>query len=273
MASKKTMRTKEALTALGVGESTLTQEETRSFDEQGFVVLQNAVSPEQLDGMSRKFEKLMAQEGYDNGRIRYNEEESIADIILKQFNKDSSHHTSGEMNEVLNLVNEGDVFDITYIQPKLLAAVRHALGEDLKVSQVTAREVLPQTGAPDEHTGHEGAFHPDAFIVNCLWLLDDFNETNGALSVVVGSHHKNSQPSPDDRGLPVVNLNAPAGSVIVLNGKLWRTDNTNRSDQNKRMILVNFIARSQPQHTDQKTYIRISTYNRISDAAKYLLDL
>jgi ectoine hydroxylase-related dioxygenase (phytanoyl-CoA dioxygenase family) len=272
MGSEKTMGTNEALKALGVEETTLSQEETRSLDEKGYLVLHNVLSPEQLDGLSRKFEKLMAQEGYDNGRIRYDEEESIADIILKQFNKDSSHHTSGEINEVLNLVNEGAVFDITYLEPKLLAAVRHVIGEDMKVSQVTAREAVPQAGANDEHTGHEGEFHPDTIIVNCLWLLDDINETNGALSVVVGSHNKN-QPSPSEQGLPKVVLNAPAGSVIVLNGNLRRSDHTNRSDRNKRMILVNFITRSQPQHTDQKTYIRISTYNRLSDAAKYLLDL
>jgi ectoine hydroxylase-related dioxygenase (phytanoyl-CoA dioxygenase family) len=241
---------------------TLLDEEMAFFDENGYLIIQNAAAKEWLDELRKRFERVMLEQGYERGREIQKEINNIADVIYAQFNHSGSHHESKVINEVWNLVNEGDVFDGVYTHEKVLAPVKHILGNEMKVSHVTAREVLPSGGVPELETGPES--NSDS-LVNCLLILDDYNEQNGALTVIPGSHKHNGSGE-----LP---LYASAGSVVLLNGKLKRKEPVNNSERNKRMICTDYVQRNQPQHLDQSEYVLMKTYNRISDTAKYLLDV
>ncbi|NRF96327.1 hypothetical protein HQN89_36905, partial [Paenibacillus frigoriresistens] len=106
------------------------------LEEKGYTVFQKQISTEQLARLQKKFEKLMYQQGYHTGRNMDNDEGSIADIILMQFQTDH-HHSSETINEVGNLVNEGELFDQLYTYPELLSGLTQIMGTDFKLSELT----------------------------------------------------------------------------------------------------------------------------------------
>ena len=68
-------------------------------------------------------------------------------------------------------------------------------------------------------------------------------------------------------------LEAPAGTVVVFNSHVWHGGTINQTDQPRRAIHSYFCARDQPQQTAQKKLIRQDTLDRISDEARWLLDV
>jgi ectoine hydroxylase-related dioxygenase (phytanoyl-CoA dioxygenase family) len=111
-----------------------------------------------------------------------------------------------------------------------------------------------------------------------MWCLDDFTELNGATRCVPGSHRSGRSPA-DDLGDPTkdhpdqILLTAPAGSVIIFNAHLWHGATLNTTDQRRRGMTMSYARRDEPQQLDQKAYIRKAVYDRLSPAARYLLDV
>jgi hypothetical protein len=63
--------------------------------------------------------------------------------------------------------------------------------------------------------------------VNIAWCIDDFTRENGATVYAPGSHLSDAEPkvAPGD----LVPLEAPAGSMVVMEGRLWHTNGVNRN--------------------------------------------
>lgn len=70
--------------------------------------------------------------------------------------------------------------------------------------------------------------------VNVAWFLDDFTEENGATCVVPGSHLLNRAPGPDDQGADTVPLEGPAGTMAVVDGRIWHKTGFNRTTDGRR---------------------------------------
>jgi len=62
------MDTKEALTALGVTENTLTQTEKDQLDRDGYLPLANILSAEQIAQINKRTYEMIAEEGQDAGK-------------------------------------------------------------------------------------------------------------------------------------------------------------------------------------------------------------
>jgi ectoine hydroxylase-related dioxygenase (phytanoyl-CoA dioxygenase family) len=63
--------------------------------------------------------------------------------------------------------------------------------------------------------------------VNIAWCVDDFTLENGATCYVPGSHHWNGQGMGQDMRDKLVPLEAPAGSAIIMEGRLLHTNGVN----------------------------------------------
>jgi ectoine hydroxylase-related dioxygenase (phytanoyl-CoA dioxygenase family) len=68
-------------------------------------------------------------------------------------------------------------------------------------------------------------------------------------------------------------LIAPKGTVGFFNSHVWHGGTLNKSQGNRMAIHCSFVGRDCEQQTVQKDYLRKSTFDRISNAAKYLLDV
>lgn len=252
------MKVQEALEILGVRDDTLTDAERSALDRDGFLRLDGILTQEQIDTMRSRIEELQNAEGIEAGK---------------------EVHQEAGADRLANLVNKGDIFEICFTHPRVLAAIAHVLGGDLKLSSLNSRAALPGQGLQALHADWGGAVAPDAYqVCNSIWLLDDFTEENGATRLVPGTHRighvpGDLMPDPAATHPDQTLLIAPAGSVAIFNSHTWHGGTLNRSAQPRRAIHSYFCRREQPQQLNQRTYITPTTYNRLSEAARVLLDV
>lgn len=248
----------EALAALGVTEDTLTSEEKRSLDERGYVLFPNVIGDEWLAKLRNVYEELMEKEGANAGK--------------------EVHQETGT-RRLADLVNKSEAFDGVYTHPKLLAAVRHVLRREFKLSSLNGRDAIPGEGHQGLHGDwYERRTDEPFHVVNSLWMLDDFTPENGATRIVPGSHLLPGGPrdymgDPSDAHSDEIVVSAPAGTVCVFNAHTWHGGTLNRSNRTRRAFHCYFTGREHPQQLNQKEYIRKTTYDRISPAARYILDV
>lgn len=260
MTAPKITSIEQALSALGVTETTLSTDEKQMLDEQGYVIFHNFIEPDLLDKMRNRFEEIVEHERNTSAFVFGGDERGV--------------------RRLSDLVNKGEVWDICWTHPKMLAAAHHVLKRDFKLNSVNARDALPGDG-------HQ-ALHADTFPrqredepfhgINTLWLLDDFVPDNGATRLVpkthwllgkVSDYMSNPLDSHPDEIIPVLK----AGSVIAYNFNLWHGGTQNRTKLLRRVLHPSFIAREYKQQYNQREFLKKSTYDRLSPAARYILDV
>ena len=252
------MNSREALTVLGVTEQTLSQEEKDKLDRDGYLPLPNILSAEQIARITKRTDELSAIEGADAGK--------------------EVHQEAGTIR-LSDLVNKDPIFEICFTHPRVLAGIDHVLGGDVKLSSLNFRAALPGFGLQGLHADWSGAVEPgDYYVCNSIWLLDEFTESNGATRLVPGSNRSGkmardvmadpTQPQPGE-----ILVTAPAGTVVIFNSHTWHGGTLNRTDRPRRAMHSYFTRRDQTQQLDQKAYIRPETYQRLSPAARFILDV
>lgn len=252
------MLLQEALLSLGVTEQTLSAEEKAKLDRDGFLPLPNILSPQQIAQITKRTDELIALEGDDAGKEVHQE---VGTIRLS------------------DLVNKDPIFEICFTHPRVLAAISHVLGGNLKLSSLNFRAALPGSGLQGLHADWGGAVAPDDYYVcNSIWLLDDFTESNGATRIVPGSQRsgkvpRDVMPDPAQSHPDEILLTAPAGTVVIFNSHTWHGGTLNRTEQPRRALHSYFTRRDQKQQLDQKAFIRPETHQRLSPAARFILDV
>lgn len=256
----------EALTQLGVSAGLLSPGEKNFLDQNGYLNLGKILSDEQLHAIRNKIQELLEREGENAG----------SELIDSPYIR---HPKESGADRLADLVNKGAEFDIFYTHPKVLAAISHVLGADIKLSSLNYRAAKPGAGLQKLHVDwHEAVTPGDYKVCNSIWLLDDFYRENGATRVVPGSHLNSSLPQDvlDDPLAPhpeEVIIKAPAGSVVIFNSHVWHGGTTNQTSSARRAIHSYFCRRDQPQQVDQKRYIRKETLERLPEGAIDILGL
>ena len=261
------MDIKQALQELNVTENTLTLEQKQFLDQNGYLILPNILSPSRIAAIVERLQQLEAIEGDDAGK--------------------EVHQEAGTIR-LSDLVNKDPMFEICFTQPQVLAGIAHVLENDLKLSSLNSRAALPGHGLQALHMdlgqnakrrpaiseGSDGQY----VVCNSIWLLSDFTSHNGPTRLVPGSQLRGQNPRevladpmaphPDE-----IYLTAPAGTVVVFNSHTWHGGTLNTSDSPRRALHSYFCRRDLPQQLDQRQYIRGETYERLSQAARCILDV
>lgn len=182
---------------------------------------------------------------------------------------------------VLFLLNKGQVFRDMALNPALHGVVSHVLGERYLLSSCVGHLAHPG-GITDFHTDQwwmpKPGQRPGEFtrkknrgrwnveqsgkrldaisppvVCNSMLMLDDFTESNGATLLVPGSHRRGREPDNETDGsedwIPVV---APAGTVLVFEGRIWHSTGVNTTQESRVGIAVNFCG---PQFRPQENYL------------------
>ncbi len=267
-----TIKMEEALSWLGATNDILTEDERRRLDEDGFLVWPGLIEPRWLSELRDRFDELLAAEGELAG---------------------TEVHQEPGTRRLSDLMNKGSVFDGCYIHPKVLAAVHHILKAPFKVSAMNGREPIMGGGFQAWHEDWNEAFFDSPeqnqwdgdyrnpqdpfYVAISLWMLDDFTPDNGPTRVVPGSHHWRAPQfemanRTTDHPAQVL-LTGSAGTVVVMNSHLWHGGTNNQSGARRRVLHPYYVTRQFPQQEDQRQYIRRDTYERISPAARFLLDV
>ena len=248
----------EALSALGVRDDTLTPAEKEQLDRDGFLPLPGVLGTAQINALRGRTRALSLQEGADAG---------------------NEVHQEAGTDRLSDLVNKDPLFDVCFTHPRVLAAVAHVLGGDLKLSSLNSRAALPGEGLQALHRDGGPPPAPGVYdVCNSIWLLDDFTPQNGPTRLVPGTHRSGEAPSdaladPSAPHPDEVLLLAPAGTVAVFNSHVWHGGTRSGGGSPRRALHSFFTRRGLPQQLDQRKYLRPETAARLSEAARVILDV
>lgn len=100
---------------------------------------------------------------------------------------------------------------------------------------------------PPKSTNFASRIHVDSprtvpgypFNMGVIWTLSDYNEKNGALQVLPGSHTRAEEPSAEEFNKLKVNVFCKAGSLIVFNARLYHRTTSNQSNNWRHAMTMN----------------------------------
>lgn len=233
--------------------------EKKQLDEAGYLVLEDFMGRELLDGLRRQVEEVFAAEGERAG-CEFKQEPGC--------------------RRLANLVDKGEIFRHAISLPRLLECVGHVLRPSFKLSSLNVRSVEPfSDDAQPLHA--DMAALPDEggyWVCNSVWMLDDFTLENGAIRVVPGSHRWGKLPQdvltdpraqhPEERL-----LTGKAGTVVVMNAHAWHGGTANRTAAPRTAMHAFFCRFDKPQQQYQKKLLRPEVQQRLSPELRRLLAL
>jgi ectoine hydroxylase-related dioxygenase (phytanoyl-CoA dioxygenase family) len=154
--------------------------------------------------------------------------------------------TDTRNRRVFHLFNLDPVFVDLIQRPDALQFVRQTLGESFLISNFSANITAPGSGRMALHADQGYVLPPwpdQPLACNVAWVLDDFTEENGGTRYVPGSHRRGRGPAPDEQ-VATVPVLAPAGSLLVMDGRLWHQTGDNRSrDQHRAALFGYYVMR------------------------------
>lgn len=268
------MYTKQALRGLGMS-GELTAEQKRQFDEVGYFVVENVLSPAECRAMADEFERIYADEKGQGGH---------------------EVHVEPGARRISNIFNKTTAFDRCLELPCVLAASHHLLGE-IKLHGANARDPVQGYGQQQLHTDVPKLFADDWWVLNAVVLFDDMTLDNGPTRVVPGSHRWapinvpvvnqgewEPQPLPPEEQARVpadldapypgeVHMTAPAGSVAIMNSSLWHSGTRKNGAAPRRLLHLTYTRRDLPQQLVQLDYLTPALYERMSPEQRYLMEI
>ena len=226
------------------------------IDRFGYALLANALSAPELKRLRARLEEVAAAERADGVAAVYDDDES----------------------QMINVfVNKGRPFVDLIEHPKTLPLIAHILGEHFLLSNAAALIKGPGGAAQVVHSDQTYVPEPWTYaaVGNVIWMADDFTEANGATRVVPGSHMRQTNPPGGDytkgfdpyepvsispEGQPpevfaeTVPVEAPAGTALVFEGRLWHCGGANTTKDEYRHGAVTYYCR--PFLRQQENFVR-----------------
>ena len=184
------------------------------------------IIPDVLSGPSLERARHALYRAADEDRSRGRE---------RKFSLDYGHDETNQ--RVWNCLGRDPVFEDMAEHPMAMAFVKAVLGWPALLGNISANITGPGGGEMVLHA--DQIFVPEPWSeapqgMNVAWCLDDFTEANGATRIVPGSHRLNRAPRSDEAGVATVPLEAPAGSIVVFESRVWHKTGFNRTPDQRR---------------------------------------
>lgn len=237
----------------------LTTEETRALDEDGFLILDGFIDQDLLAALRQRVEELFSTEG---------------DLAGSEFKQEPG------CRRLANLADKGEIFRQIIVLPRLLQYIRHVLGPEIKLSSLNVRSVNPHWDRAQPLHADMGATADERgyWVCNSVWMLDDFTADNGAIRMIPGSHRWGRLPQEvlEDPVAPhpeEILLTGKKGTVVIMNAHIWHGGMPNRTASSRTALHAFFARRDKPQQQYQKKLLRPEVQQALSPALRHLLAL
>ena len=179
------------------------------FDEHGFIVLERQLDRALCSALLRE-----VISSFSAGRP--------SRVLATPFRA----HYPMPMNDVVENVIRGTVTSVY----ELLDA---ALPRDRRLVELSSITVFPGAESQPLHRDEMGEGKQ---VISIFINLSDTHESTGALNVYPGSHKTTQTPDEAERSADGVALALPAGSVVIMNGKLLHRGLANTSPDRIRPV-------------------------------------
>jgi len=192
--------------------------------EHGICALTGVLDPETLRAVSDAFDHAA-------------DDDQQRDLELPGFPLDLDDSNQ----RVWNLLGRSPAFWDLAEHPIAMRLVKSLLGWPMLLGNISGNVTSPG--------GAAGAVHADQIFVpqpwpakpqggNATWCIDDFTADNGATSFVPDSHLANGPP-PRDGSAIAIPYEAPAGSLVVFESRLWHCTGANTTaDERRRAVFA-----------------------------------
>ncbi|MCR8631808.1 phytanoyl-CoA dioxygenase family protein [Paenibacillus radicis (ex Xue et al. 2023)] len=200
----------------------------KEFNEQGYLLLRNVLTPEKVDRLNEAIDEVIEQEP-----------ESLAHNIYNSVERHA---------EIASLIDE----------PTLLPLMVNLLGFNIQlhISHLTIRKPNPQDVATESHSfinWHQDGPHPQFprihditsnYYIKTCYILSDMSEPNrGNTKIIPGSHNKPFTPDKQDVRDSVsgeVQVCGKPGDVFVFAQNLWHAGAPNHSSFTRRQLFLGY---------------------------------
>ncbi|MFZ6658969.1 phytanoyl-CoA dioxygenase family protein [Undibacterium sp. TJN19] len=252
------------------------------LDTHGFCLIDGALAAADIEtAKSRLIEQALAEQ--ERG-LAFRDGGRNQDHLDKKglFKATAFDEKDGGVNQRLfMLINKGKIFRDLVIHPLIDTLVGHVLGDDFLLSTLSANIVrsgstrmglhtdqwwMPQPSSANPQHRRVSAItrHPaPEFIapdknlgiappvtVTAVWMLTDFTQKNGATEMVPGTHLSGAYPEKENQErYQTIQPEAPAGTLIVFDGRLWHGNGANIGAPDRIGVLATFCA---PQFRQQE---------------------
>lgn len=147
---------------------------------------------------------------------------------------------------VFELLELDPLFRDMIQHPLAVECVRKVLGEHFMISNFTANIARPGSKSMALHSD-QSLVVPEPWMapwsVNIIWALSDVHRDNGATLFIPGSHRwTNRDDVPRDANKRLVPFEAKAGSIIVMEGRMWHTSGANVTKNEDRALLFGYYS-------------------------------
>ena len=171
------------------------------------------IVPEVLTGEALKRTREALYRAAESDRARGREQKFALDYAHDETNQ-----------RVWNVLSRDPAFEDLAFHRLAVDYVRAVLGWPALLGNISANITGPGGGEMVLHA--DQIFVPDPWPaapqgLNVAWCLDDFTEANGATRFAPGSHKLNRAPRPDEAGAATLPMEAPAGSAVVFESRVW----------------------------------------------------
>lgn len=195
--------------------------------DSGFCLVEGALDAERVTALRRRVDELAAQEVADG-----------TDYVYE----------NGANQRVWTLLNKGQAFVDLVLEPLAQQMMEHLLGAGYLLSNVDANIAGPGGNPMFLHADQSYVPSPWPWpfplVANIMWMLDDFHPANGATRVVPGSHLLQRGPDMSDMANPsTVAVEAPAGTALVFDGRLWHQTGANVTSDERRFGILAYYCR------------------------------
>ena len=236
----------------------------------GYCLIADALSADQL---ARMRQRVMEQA----------EAERLAGLAVWQGAAPRPGEILPRLQFIHCLINKGEQFvrcvehDPAGVQagPVIEQLLNETMGRDFLMSSFIAIISHPGNNPQGLHMDQGTApFHVSGapFTVNTMFILADTSAANGGTLVVPGSHRLLSQVAPGQPIStplpPAINLSAPAGTVMMFEGRLLHGTGVNRSNELRPVLVMNSV---KPWMRQQEVHLMSTRIEVLESASSKLL--
>jgi ectoine hydroxylase-related dioxygenase (phytanoyl-CoA dioxygenase family) len=145
---------------------------------------------------------------------------------------------------VFYLLELDAVFRELIQHPLAVEMVREVVGPDFLISNFTANIARPGSKSMALHSD-QSLVVPEPWVwpwaVNIIWCLTDVYFENGATLFIPGSHKWQSRADmPTDADKRLKPFEAKAGSIVVMEGRMWHTSGANITHDQDRALMFGY---------------------------------
>jgi ectoine hydroxylase-related dioxygenase (phytanoyl-CoA dioxygenase family) len=205
---------------------TLSKDLAEQLRDNGFCVLPDVLSKSELARARAALDSAVAQareagEGMFDSKIDHND----ANI------------------RVYGLAQKDPFFADLLRWPEAQEIIDHLLGSHALVSEFSANNALPGSRSMKLHSDQALVLPPPwdrPVALNIIWCLDDIHRDNGATLYLPGSHkYRSFEDVPENAEALLRPFEAPAGSIVAMEGRVWHTSGANvTADQQRRLMFA-----------------------------------